>query len=97
MKKSTPQTFLILQETVTPKKFLIFSQKKAVLIFWDTFYFSGKAGPKKTSYISGSNFQSSKNKKPTLKKLLIFQEMELFNPKLEKNLIYQEGPSKSQV
>ena len=53
------------------KKFVIFSQKKAFLIFRE------KEKPNKflifeeteRSYISGSNFPYSKNKKPTLKKL----------------------------
>ena len=33
LKKSAPRKFLILQETETPRKLLIFSQKKVVLIF----------------------------------------------------------------
>ena len=37
-----------------------------------------------------SNFLSLKNKKPTLAKFLIFQEMELSSPKLKKLLIFQE-------
>ena len=41
---------------------------------------------KKTSYISGGNFPSSKNKKNTLKKFLIFREMELSSLKLKKLL-----------
>ena len=68
----------------TPKKFLIFFQKKAFLIFLETetppppppqkkkilifqetelSYISGNRNPKKISYISQSNFQSSKNEK----------------------------------
>ena len=47
--------------------------------------------PKKTSYISGENFPSLKNKKPTLKKFLTLWEMELSNPKFEKILKFQEG------
>ena len=45
---------------------------------------------KKTSYISAWIFLSSKNlkKKPTLKKFLIFQEMELYSHKLKKLLIF---------
>ena len=42
------------------KKFLIFSQKKAFLMFWEMELF------KKTSYISGGNFTCSKNKKNPL-------------------------------
>ena len=43
--------------------------------------------PLKTSYVSGSNFPSSKKKKKkkkknTLKKLLIFREIELSSPKM---------------
>ena len=64
IKKNPPrEKFLILQETEAPEKLLIFSQKKSVLIFQE------KEAPKKffifqeTSYISGSNFQSSKNEK----------------------------------
>ena len=53
-----------------PKNFLIFSQKKAVLMFW---------------YVT---FTARKMKKPTLKKLLIFQEMKLFNHKLKKLLFF---------
>ena len=34
----------------------------------------------KNSYISRSNFPSSKNKNTTLKKLLIFREIELSSP-----------------
>ena len=41
------------------KSFYIFS-KKAFLIFWETELF------RKTSYISGGNFLSSKNKKNPL-------------------------------
>ena len=33
-KKSTPGKSLILQETEAPKKLLVSSQKKAVLMFW---------------------------------------------------------------
>ena len=41
--QSTPRKLLILQETKTPKKFLIFFQKKPFLIFRETesFYISG--------------------------------------------------------
>ena len=46
--------------------FLIFSEKNFSHVFA-----SG------TSYILRRNFPSSKNKKPTLKKLFIFQEMEI--------------------
>ena len=33
-------------------------------------------------------FRAQKMKRPTLKKLLIFQEIELFNPKLRKIILY---------
>ena len=47
-------------------------------------------------YISGENFPSSQNKKkPTLKKFLIFQEMELSSSKTKKALIFQEGTRKA--
>ena len=57
------------------KKFLIFFQKKAFIIFQEI-------GTPKTELfcISGSKLLSSKNKKP-LKKFLIFQETELSWPK----------------
>ena len=42
------------------KKVLIFSQKKPFLIFWETKLF------KKTPYILGRNFPSSKSLKNTL-------------------------------
>ena len=67
------ETFLIFQETETPIEFLIFSQEKAFLIFRETelFYISGNGNPKKTSYISGSNFPSPKNEiNPPLKSFL---------------------------
>ena len=72
--------------------------KKICSYISETFYILGNRDPEKTSYISGSNFQSSKNdKKHTLEKLLIFQEIKLFNPSLEKILIYQEVTSKFQA
>ena len=67
--------FLIIQETDTLKKLLIFSEKKAVLTFWE------KENPKKffifqeteLFYISGNPKNLSKTKK--FKKLLSFQEV----------------------
>ena len=59
------------------KKIPIFSQKEAFLMFCEMKLF------KKTSYISGENSLSSKNK-PTVKIFFIFQEMELSSPKCEK-------------
>ena len=70
------------------KKFFIFSQKKAFLIFQET------------SYISGSNFLLSdkkKKKKKTREKCIIFQQkMELFSPNLKKLIIFKEEFSKSE-
>ena len=68
------------------KKFFIFSQKKAFLIFQET------------SYISGGNFLlSEKKKKKTREKCLIFQQqMELFSPNLKKLIIFKEEFSKSE-
>ena len=92
------------------KKFLIFSQKKAFLIFRKTvtpqkflifqkpellLYFR-KGKPWKTSYFSGRNFPSSKKwKNPTLKICLILREMEISSPKLKKLLIFQERTYKT--
>ena len=47
--------FLIFQETKTPKKFLIFFQKKSV------FYFSGNENPNKIIYISVGSSEAHKN------------------------------------
>ena len=44
---------------------------------------------KKTCYISGRNFPSSKNKKTHSKKNLIFREMKLSCPKLKKLLYFR--------
>ena len=44
---------------------------------------------KKTCYISGRNFPSSKNKKAHSKKNLIFREMKLSCPKLKKLLYFR--------
>ena len=63
------------------KIFIIFSQKK---LFW---YF-GKWNFFKTSYISEGNFQSSKSKKETRKKFLIFREMKFSSPKLKKLILF---------
>ena len=73
-------------------KGLIFSQKKAFLIFRDMKTPNNFLIFRETSYISGSNFLISKNfKKRTLKKLFIFHEMKFFRYKLKKLLIFQEG------
>ena len=61
--------------------FFIFSQKRTFVIYWEMEpppknipYISGNGSPKKTFYISGSNFPSLKNeKKPVLKSFLYFK------------------------
>ena len=67
--KNTPQEkFLYFRKQKPQKTGYIFS-KNAVLIFLKTgtqrksLYFRKRKLPKKSSYISGSNFQSSKNEK----------------------------------
>ena len=94
-KKSTPKKFLILQlielssskikkilifwemKVSSPriKKVLTFSLKKVFLYFRKRNFF------RKTSYISGSNFPSSKKKTRPEFFFFIFQEMELSRPK----------------
>ena len=64
------------------KIFIIFSQKK---LFW---YFGKWNFFKKTSYISEGNFPSSKSKKETRKKFLIFREMKFSSPKLKKLILF---------
>ena len=66
-------TFLIFQEMESTKKFFIFQET-------ELFHISYNGNLKKTSYISGSSSPSSKNKKNTLKKFLIFREMDLYSP-----------------
>ena len=84
---SNIKKFIILQETETPKKLLIFSQKKAVFRKTENpqkiLFISGKGSPEKISYISGSNFLSFKSKK-----FLVFQEMKLSSSTLKKLLIF---------
>ena len=58
------------------KKFLIYSQKKAFLIFPEMERF------KKLPIFQEQTFPAQKNKKPTLKEFLIYQEMKLSGPKL---------------
>ena len=63
------EKFLILQETEAPKKFLIFSQKKAFLIFLET------ENPKKFFiFQEKEHSHASENRNP--KKFLTFQETE---------------------
>ena len=52
------KAFLIFRETETPIKVLIFQKV-------ELFYILGNGNPKKTSYISGNDFPSSKNEKKT--------------------------------
>ena len=68
--------------------FLIFQETetlKKLLIFQET----------KLSYISRSNFELKKKKNPLLKCFLYFEEMELFNCKLKKLFMLQEGTEKA--
>ena len=73
------------------KKFLIFSQKNAFLIFKESelSYISGNGNPKKLLIFQEVTVHARKMKRTTIKKFLIFQEKELSNPKLKKNLILQ--------
>ena len=70
------------------KKFLIFSQKKAFLYFGKQklrkiSYISENGNPKKFLIFKEVTFQARKMKKnPTVKRCLIFREMELFSPKI---------------
>ena len=69
------ENLLILQETEAPKKFLIFSQKKASLIFWELetpkkfFIFRETETLKNFLYFRKWNFQA-----PSLKNLLFFRK-----------------------
>ena len=91
-KKSPPQKFFIFWEMElscpTVKKVLIFSRKKRFLYF-------GKRNFSKNNilYFRKELSELKKFKKPTLKKFLMFREMQLSSPKLKKLLIFQEGTS----
>ena len=87
LKNMTPREFLILQENglsnCNIKKLLIFFQKKAILMFWETttpkncLYFRKRNFFifQETSYILESNFPSSKiAKNPLLKSFLYFRK-----------------------
>ena len=83
------------------KKFLIFSSKKAFLIFWETettkmklSYISGNRNPKKLLTFQEVTFQA-RNIKPTFKKFFKFGNVELSSSKLKKLLIFQEGAYKA--
>ena len=93
----------------TLKLFLIFSQKKAVLIFQEmetpkisyiflkeSFpYISRNENLEKTLYISGSNFPNSKNKKnPLLKRFLNFRKWTFLAPNLENFLYFRNELTK---
>ena len=75
-----------------PKKILILSQKKAFLILWET------EAPQKIFMLRKRYFlifhekelSELEKKKPTLKKCLKFQEIELSSSKLKKIIIFQE-------
>ena len=86
--------FLIFQETKTSKNFLyllIFQETEAPKNF---FIIQGK----ELSFISRSNFPSSKNKNnPLLKSFLYFGEMKPFNLKLKKFLIFKERTFRAQI
>ena len=66
------------------KKFFIFSQKKAFLIFQEAetpkkfLIFQERKTLKSFLYSEKQNFPSLKNKKPTLKMFLTFWEMKLY-------------------
>ena len=90
--------FLYFRKTETPKKSLIFSQKKAVLIFPETetlkiflmfletelSYISGNGNPKKLLIFQEVNFQARKNKKNLPQKsFLYFRKL-----KPKKNFLY---------
>ena len=84
------------------KKFLIFSQKKAFLIFRETetptkipyisrngtFLYSGNGNIKKLPTFQEVTFRARKIKNPTPKKFFIFQEMELSSHKIRNFLIF---------
>ena len=83
-KKSTRRKFFILQETQTPKKFILFQEMETL----------------KAPYIPESNFQNSKSKTflifremklsfHKLKKLFIFHEETLKSLKQTKNLLWR--------
>ena len=66
------------------KKVLIFSQKKLFLYFGTRVFFL-----KKTCYILGANFTSSKNKKNLLRKnFLYFGKWNFLAPKYLKAFLY---------
>ena len=59
------KAFLTLQEIKTPKKFIIFSQKKAFLMLQETklSYISGNSNPKKLLIFQEVTFQAQKMKR----------------------------------
>ena len=91
------------QETETRKKFLLFFQKKTVLIFQETetrknsLYFRKRkfrifqGTGILTKLLTFQEVTFRAGKKPTLKKFLIFREMEISSHRLKKLLAFQEG------
>ena len=63
----------------------------------ELFYILVSGNPKEFLITQEVTFQVQKMEKPTLKKLLIFWEMELSNFKPKKLLIFQEKTPKSEV
>ena len=80
------KNFLIFWEMVLSgsqiKNGLMFSQKEVFLIFWERQLF------KKFLIFQAGTFKAQKIKKSTLKKFLIFCQMELSSPKLKKILYF---------
>ena len=85
IKKFTPRKLLKLQESKNPKRFILFFQKKAS-------YIPENGNHEKKITPGNGTLRAQKMKKPTLKKLLIFPEIELFNPKLKKLLVFRRTP-----
>ena len=79
LKKSAPRKFLTLQETETPRKLLIFSQKKVVLIFREM------ETPKKLFIFQETELSYiSRNEAFLINISLIFQEVTFQARKIEK-------------
>ena len=78
---SKKKAFLIFPETEIPKKFLIFQETELC-------YISGIGNSEKLLIFQEVTFRAQKN---TLKKSLIFWEMELSSPKSKKLLIFLQS------
>ena len=87
--QTTPRKFLILQEMKTPNKLLIFSQKKAFLIFSERNFSYISGNPKKLfNFQEFLIFRGMEKISCTLGLLLIlFTERELFKHKREINFL----------